>query len=106
MFSEFGLISPSDSKEYSINDLPPFMNPNTFYYYVPTLEETPPYGKIHVRDIIEIKKIDLKNPEADNILKKGIGNIGNGIISTVNKITEITKLEKLGMHIHRFEYQF
>lgn len=87
-----------------MDDLPPFMSPNVVYYYEPSLEESHPYGKFHVREIQEIRKIDLKSQEGDNLLMKGFGNIGNGMISAVNKITEITKLDKIGMHIHRFEF--
>lgn len=75
------------------------------YYYKGVYDDSKIKGEIHVKNIISIKKIDLK-VEDDNILKKGIGAMGNQIISAVNKLTEITKLDKIGAHIHKFEFIF
>lgn len=61
--------------------------------------------EIHIKNIINIKKVDLK-VEGDNILQKGIDSFGTSMVSAVNKFTEITKLDKIGAHIHKFEFIF
>lgn len=70
-----------------------------------SLDESSCEGYIPIKTIISIKKLDLK-VEGDNILKKGIDGIGNTMITAMNKFTEITMLDKIGAHIHRFEFQF
>jgi len=107
MFTDFSLTDNArhDLSDFDLDDLPPFVNPNVLYYYGMSLDESPCEGYIHVKNMVSIKKLDLK-VEGDNILKKGIDGIGNSMISVMNKFTEITMLDKIGAHIHRFEFQF
>lgn len=77
IFSKYNLCENiSNTNDFDLDDLPPFINPNVLYYYDSRYDDSKIEGEIHVKNIISIKKIDLK-VDRDNILKKGIGAVGN-----------------------------
>ncbi|KAL4503082.1 hypothetical protein ABPG72_014311 [Tetrahymena utriculariae] len=105
-FSKYNLTeNASHTNDFDLDDLPPFINPNVLYYYDSKYDDSKMQGEIHIKNIISIKKIDLK-VEDGNILKKGVGFIGNQMVKVINKTAELTFLDKIGAHIHQFEFIF
>lgn len=66
LFSECGFIR-DDSDELSLDELPPFINPNVMYFF--DADEKDSYPKsIHMRDIKEIRNVVMKLRTENNLL--------------------------------------